>query len=83
MTLDECQNALQFIDEDGRKYSGAEAVARIVSLNRFFLPVMWVYYIPGVRKFWDVVYENISLNRYKISRWRWISGRSPESPGPS
>ena len=73
VTPEECQKAIQFVSAEGRKYSGAEAVARIVSLNPIWLPVKWIYFVPGLRRLWDVVYENISLNRYKISRWRWFS----------
>jgi predicted DCC family thiol-disulfide oxidoreductase YuxK len=72
---DECQKALQFIDAAGRKFSGAEAVVRILALNRLFCPLTCLYYIPGIRKLCNVTYENISLNRYKISRWRWVSTR--------
>ena len=70
LTLEECEKSLQLLVPADRKYSGAEAVFRTVALNPFLRPALWVYYIPGLRTFFEWLYKNISENRYKISRWR-------------
>ncbi len=68
--LSEAESSIQFLSKNGRRYSGAEAVARVMGLRWFFLPAMMIYYIPGLRWFWDKFYEVIARNRFWISE-KW------------
>jgi len=72
-SLEACEKAIQFQRVDEKIFSGAEAVAQILGLRWYGKPAKWVYYIPVIRKLWDVIYANIALNRYYISRWKWFS----------
>ena len=68
---DECDLAMQYIDERGRLFSGAEAAVRAV-LRRPWYAFAWLYYTPGLRQLADWVYRHIARRRFGIS------GRSSE-----
>ncbi len=71
LTLQECEKAIQLIMPDGKKYSGAEALVKLIGLHKLFRPLTFVYDVPVLRQFIDWLYDNISKNRFKLSHWDW------------
>lgn len=60
---------MQLITKDGRNYSGAEAVAKIIEMS---YPIIGygakLYYIPGIRYLCDRGYRWFARNRYRWFR---------------
>ncbi len=66
LTLERCEQALQFVEPDGRIRNGAEAVARALALNPLFASLTWIYYVPGLRQAADWGYRVVARNRFRL-----------------
>lgn len=62
--LEACEKALQFVNSNGKRFSGAEAVAQAMGLAIWTKPLVWLYYVPGLRRIWDAFYAWIARNRF-------------------
>ena len=49
----------------GRLYAGAEAIARLLWLDWRWRPVVWVYWLPGVRQAAGAAYRAVARRRYQ------------------
>ena len=58
--------ALQLVSPDGEVASGAEAVARALGTRWVWRVVVWVYWVPGLRRVWDWMYGRVARRRYRI-----------------
>jgi predicted DCC family thiol-disulfide oxidoreductase YuxK len=64
LTAEGTQARINLVTADGKLYGGAEAIARVITMN----PVGhfgWLYYVPGLRQLADVIYQFIARNRYR------------------
>ncbi len=56
--------AVQLIECDGRAYSGAEAVVRVLAMQPVLRALQWLYdYLPGFSRFSEWLYGVIARNR--------------------
>jgi predicted DCC family thiol-disulfide oxidoreductase YuxK len=67
LTKEECEKAVQLVDELGRIYPGAEAAAQALNLNPKLAWLRAFYYVPGLRQLADAVYAWVSKNRFRLS----------------
>jgi len=65
---EECERAIQLKMPNGRRFEGAEAVARTMALRWPLYPLMLLYYVPGLRWIWDGFYKWIARHRFTLSR---------------
>jgi predicted DCC family thiol-disulfide oxidoreductase YuxK len=66
LTLEQCDQALQLVEPDGRIYSGAAAVAMLSQLHPLLAPIGWLYSVPGVRQIADWAYARVARNRFRL-----------------
>lgn len=66
LTYDECMKEIKLVTPEGEILGGAQAIFYALSLNPIFLPLRWIYPIPGLKQIIDFVYQSIAKNRYKI-----------------
>ena len=75
---------MQAVDEQGRRWSGADAWARIGLLLPGWNLVAWVLLVPGVRWLAARIYFRIARNRYRWNRSLCSDGSCsvhiPEAP---
>ncbi len=88
LTREQCERALQMIDTDGRIYSGAEAIARVLRLRASLAPLARLYYVPGLRRSIDWGYRWVARNRFRFGgepcgdeACRVHQPREPPGPG--
>jgi len=56
--------AVQLIECDGRVYSGAEAVIRVLALRSALRGLRWLYdYLPGFGRFSEWIYRVVARHR--------------------
>jgi predicted DCC family thiol-disulfide oxidoreductase YuxK len=67
LTEQQCEQALQLVEPDGRIRSGAEAVACMLRLNPRIAPLTWIYYVPLLRTAFDLGYRIVAGNRFRLS----------------
>ncbi|MBI2301303.1 MAG: DUF393 domain-containing protein [Armatimonadetes bacterium] len=48
----------------GHLYGGAEAIAQTLMLSPLWRPVVWAYYLPGVRQLADRAYRWVAARRH-------------------
>lgn len=66
LTVEQCNEALQLVEPNGRIHSGAEAVARALRLRPLLAPFGWLYFVPGIRRAADWGYRQIARNRFSL-----------------
>ncbi len=66
LTEEQCDQALQLIEPDGRIRSGAEAVAHTLRLNPWVAPLTWIYDVPLLRGAFDLAYRIVARNRFRF-----------------
>ena len=66
LTAEQCEQALQLVEGDGRISSGAEAVARALRLRPVLAPFASLYYLPGLRQALDWGYRIVARNRFRL-----------------
>ncbi len=67
LTEQECVDALQWVDADGRVAAAHLAVARALLASRWWVrPAGAVLLLPGVRPLAGVAYRWVSRNRYRL-----------------
>jgi len=64
---EQCEQALQLVETNGRIHSGAEAIATAFRLRPVLAPVGWVYYLPGIRQIADWGYRLVARNRFSLA----------------
>jgi predicted DCC family thiol-disulfide oxidoreductase YuxK len=68
LTHDECMKRLHVVAPDGKVFTGAEAVARIVATLPVVGALAYGYYVPGVRQLSERAYDRVAKNRYRFGR---------------
>jgi predicted DCC family thiol-disulfide oxidoreductase YuxK len=66
LTQQQCDQALQLIEPDGRIRSGAEAVAHTLRLNPRIAPLTYIYNVPVLRSAFDLGYRLVARNRFAL-----------------
>ncbi len=66
LTLEQCEQAVQLVEPDGRIRSGAEAVAHTLRLNPALAPLSWLYHVPVLRQMLDRAYAVVARNRFRL-----------------
>ena len=66
LTEARCEQALQLVEPGGRIRSGAEAVACALRLNPRLAPLTWIYYVPVLRRLFDLGYRIVARNRFRL-----------------
>ncbi len=66
LTLQQCEQAVQLVQSDGRIRSGAEAVAYTLRLNPALAPLSWLYHVPVLRQMLDCGYAVVARNRFRL-----------------
>jgi predicted DCC family thiol-disulfide oxidoreductase YuxK len=66
VTAEAATKKMHVVMPDGRVFAGAEAFARILANVRILGWSAWLYYVPGVRQFADVVYALVAKYRYRL-----------------
>jgi predicted DCC family thiol-disulfide oxidoreductase YuxK len=66
VSREECMRALQLVAEDGRVFSGAEAVARVLATRPLAGAAARLYFVPGIRQAADAAYGFVARNRYRF-----------------
>ncbi|MDB6065568.1 MAG: hypothetical protein JWR26_1776 [Pedosphaera sp.] len=69
------EESVQFIETDGRVYSGAEAVFRSLTYGRWGRRPLWAYQrVPGVAPVTEWLYRFVAGHREgfsRLNRWFW------------
>jgi predicted DCC family thiol-disulfide oxidoreductase YuxK len=65
LTLSRCLQRMHVIAPDGRVFTGAEAIARCLSLTFWGLPAL-VYYLPLLGPLAEWLYTLIAARRYRL-----------------
>jgi predicted DCC family thiol-disulfide oxidoreductase YuxK len=70
------ETSIQFIETNGRVYSGAEGVFRSLIYSRFLRWPLWLYqHVPGVAPITEWSYRFVASHREGFSRLtRWVWG---------
>jgi predicted DCC family thiol-disulfide oxidoreductase YuxK len=66
LTEETCAGALQLILPDGRRRSGAAAIAGALRLRPALAPLGWLYELPGLRPLIDAGYRVVARNRFRL-----------------
>lgn len=66
LTPEQCEQAVQLVEPDGRISGGAEAIARTLRLNPAFVPLSWLYHLPVLRQAADRLYALVARNRFRL-----------------
>jgi predicted DCC family thiol-disulfide oxidoreductase YuxK len=67
LTAAQCQEALKYVDADGRVFSAEHAVARLLRASRWWArPAGVVIGLPGVRAVAGVAYRWVARNRTRL-----------------
>jgi predicted DCC family thiol-disulfide oxidoreductase YuxK len=61
-----CEKAMQLVQADGRVFEGAEAAVRALG-RRPLGKLLFVYYVPGLRRVVDWLYGLIARYRFRIA----------------
>lgn len=67
VTHEACMAAMMVIAPDGRRWVGAEAAVRALMTRWFLVPIVAMYYVPGIRQLLDWIYGRIAARRYEIA----------------
>lgn len=78
------REALYLVAPDGRRWSGAEATARLMMLlpGRWLTAVGRLLRLPGLRRLAEAAYRWVARNRARISRATGVH-RPPRGPHES
>jgi predicted DCC family thiol-disulfide oxidoreductase YuxK len=67
LTLEQCLEALQFVDARGRTHAAQDAVARLLlAAARWWRPLGALLLLPGVNALAGVGYRWVARNRYRL-----------------
>lgn len=66
VSLERCEQAMQYVRADGRVFEGAEAVVQALG-RRPWGVVLKVYYVPGLRQLADALYRLVARYRFRIA----------------
>src|SRR5262245_219156 len=66
VTRERAMKEMIYIDARGRVFGGAEAAVRALGL-RAVGRLAFLYYVPGLKQLFDLLYRAIANRRYKIS----------------
>jgi predicted DCC family thiol-disulfide oxidoreductase YuxK len=66
LTHDACMKQMYLVAPDGRLYAGFEAAVRAVATRRGVGWIAYLYYIPGIRQLFDLLYRRIAARRYRL-----------------
>lgn len=70
LTLDDCMKAMRLVAPDGRIFAGAEAVARLLATRLIAAPFAYLYYVPGLRLLFEMLYAWVAKRRYALAKAR-------------
>lgn len=67
LTMDECLEALQFVDSRGRVHAAQDAVAHLLLAGApWWRPLGAVLLVPGLNAVAGVLYRAVARNRYRL-----------------
>jgi predicted DCC family thiol-disulfide oxidoreductase YuxK len=66
LTYEACMQAMHLVTPDGRVFRGAEAIVQALATRLLFAWIAPVYYLPGLRQFFNASYAFIAANRYRF-----------------
>jgi predicted DCC family thiol-disulfide oxidoreductase YuxK len=66
LTHDDCMKQMFLVAPDGRLYAGFEAAVQAVATRSVIGWIAYLYYIPGLRQFFDLTYRFIAARRYRL-----------------
>jgi predicted DCC family thiol-disulfide oxidoreductase YuxK len=74
LTYDACMKQMYLVSPTGRLYAGFEAAVQAVATRRVLGCFAYLYYIPGIRKLFDLSYRWIAARRYRLSGRKTSAG---------
>ena len=77
LTVEECEEAAWAIAPDGRLYRAAGAANAAVAVALGTAVPLWVYSLPGIKRFQDLVYSIVASNRYRLPGGRPYCAQRP------
>jgi predicted DCC family thiol-disulfide oxidoreductase YuxK len=81
LTVEQCVEALQYVDAAGRVYSGELAVAALLRASRpWARPAGYVIALPGVRTVAGYAYRWVARNRSRLPGGTPACSLPPRSP---
>ena len=66
LTHDECMREIKLVDAEGRVFGGLEAIVAVLATRRLLGAWAYLYYIPGLRRLFDLAYAWVARNRYRF-----------------
>jgi predicted DCC family thiol-disulfide oxidoreductase YuxK len=67
LTADQTSEAAWFVDRGGRPHRGAAAIARaFAQISPLFVPLRWLYALPGLKQIADALYSWVAKNRHRM-----------------
>ena len=66
ITHADCMRAAQLVTAGGHVASGLEAIVHALATRPLFRTVTWIYFVPGLRRVADALYDRVARNRYRF-----------------
>jgi predicted DCC family thiol-disulfide oxidoreductase YuxK len=74
LTHHACMKQMYLVAPDGQLYAGFEAAVQAVATRRGIGWIAYLYYIPGIRQLFDLLYRWIAAHRYRLFRKKVATG---------
>ena len=82
VTLEECAETLQYVDEAGRISRGHRAVAAFLRDSRIWWRGLRLFLLlPGLQWFWAAAYRAVARNRYRLPGGTAACAAPTDPPG--
>jgi predicted DCC family thiol-disulfide oxidoreductase YuxK len=67
LTAEQTSEAAWFVEANGRQHRGAAAMAQtFAQISPVFVPLRWLYALPGLKHLADALYVWVAANRYRM-----------------
>jgi len=74
LTHDDCMKQMYLVAPDGRLYAGFEAAVQAAATRHGIGWIAYLYYVPGIRQLFDLLYRWIAARRYRLFGKRIAAG---------
>jgi predicted DCC family thiol-disulfide oxidoreductase YuxK len=74
LTHDDCMKQMYLVAPNGRLYAAFEAAVRAVATHGGIGWIAYLYYVPGIRQLFDLLYRWIAARRYRLSGRKTSAG---------
>ncbi len=67
LSPEQASEAAWFVETDGRLHRGAAAISQtLANISPLFVPLRWLYALPGLKQLADAGYAWVARNRYRM-----------------